>query len=74
MDDLLTGNQTVRTAREMKETATEIFGKASFRLHKWNSNLRDLEVTDAVDEKSGVTYAKEQLGVKPVECGLQFLG
>ena len=60
----------MRTAREMKETATEIFGKATCRLHKWNSNVRELKVTDAVDDESGVTCAKEQLGVKPVECGL----
>ena len=39
-------------------------------MHKWNSNAREIEVTDAVNDESGVTYAKEQLGVKPGECGL----
>ena len=70
VDDLLSGGQTVEKAREIKDTAGEIFGKASFQLHKWNSNARELEVTDAVDDESGVTYAKEQLGAKPGECGL----
>ena len=44
--------------------------KATFQFHKCNSNTRELEVTDAVDNESGVIYAKEQLGVKPEECGL----
>ncbi|XP_074636912.1 uncharacterized protein LOC141895072 [Acropora palmata] len=70
VDDLLSGGQTVEKAREIKDTAREIFGKASFQLHKWNSNAREVEVTDAVDDESGVTCAKEQLGVKPGECGL----
>ena len=70
VDDLLSGGQTVGKAREIKGTAREIFGKASFQLHKWNSNARELEVTDTVDDESGVTYAKEQLGAKPGECAL----
>ena len=70
VDDLLSGGQTVEKAREIKDTAREIFGKASFQLHKWNSNTRELEATDAVDDEGGVTYAKEQLGAKPEECGL----
>ena len=70
VDDLLSGGQTVEKAREIKDTAREIFGKASFQLHKWNSNAREVEVTDAVDDESGVTCAKEQLGVTPRECGL----
>ena len=67
---LLTGNQTVEKAQEIKNTATEIFGKACFQLHKWNSNARELEASIEVDNEGGVTYAKEQLGVKPEECGL----
>lgn len=70
VDDLLTGDQTVEKAWEIKATSTEIFGKASFKLHKWNSNVRELEASDALDNEGVVTYAKEQLGVKPGECGL----
>ena len=72
MDDLLSGGQTVEKAREIKDTAREIFGKAFFQLHKWNSNVREIEVADAVDDESGFIHAKEQLGVKPGEVG--FLG
>jgi len=70
VDDLLTGNQTVEKAQEIKNTATEILGKACFQLHKWNSNARELEASIEVDNDGGVTYAKEQLGVKPEDCGL----
>ena len=73
MDDLFSGEQTVQKAQKIKNTATEIFGKASFQLHKWNSKTREIEATDAVNNESGVTYAKEQLGVKPGECGLLWL-
>ena len=58
VDDLLSGEQTVRKVRKIKNTATEIFGKATLQLHKWNSYAREIEVTDAVDDESGVTYAK----------------
>ena len=34
VDDLLLGGQTVEKAREIKDTAREIFGKTSFQLHK----------------------------------------
>jgi len=43
VDDLLLGGQTVQDGRTAKDTATEIFGKAGFELHKWNSNARELD-------------------------------
>ena len=57
-------------AWKIKATSTEIFGKASFKLHKWTSNVRELEAFSAHDNEGVVTYAKEQLGVKPGKCGL----
>ena len=63
------GDQTVEKAWKIKAT-TEIFGKASFKLYKWNSNVQELEAFGAHDNEGVVTYAKEQLGVKPGECGL----
>lgn len=64
------GDQTVEKAWKIKATSTEIFGKASLKLHKWNSNVRELEAFGAHDNEGVVIYAKEQLGVKPGECGL----
>ena len=63
------GDQAVENAQEIKANSTGIFGKASLKLHKWNSNVRELEASNAPDN-GVVTYAKEQLGVKPGECGL----
>ena len=57
-------------AWKIKATSTEIFEKASFKLYKGNSIVRELEAFSVHDNEGVVTYAKEQLGVKPWECGL----
>jgi hypothetical protein len=44
VDDLLTGGQTIPQAEDRKERTVEIFEDASFKLHKWNSNVSELEV------------------------------
>ena len=68
MDDLLNGGQTVRQARERKSTAIEIFNDAKFVLHKWNSNVTELEdPPDQEDRDSELSYAKQQLGAQPNE-------
>jgi hypothetical protein len=63
VDDLLTGGQTIPQAEDRKEKTVEIFEDASFKLHKWNSNVSELEVNGEPsagnDEE---TYAKQQLG------------
>ena len=68
VDDLLNGGQTVDQARERKNTATEIFSDAKFVLHKWNSNVTELE--DTQDHEKGdneLSFAKQQLGAQPSE-------
>ena len=65
-----TGGPTIEKARRVKKTATEIFAKATFTLHKWSSNARELELTETTESEVGLTYAKEQLGKKPGACGL----
>ena len=45
VDDLLNGGQTVEDGRKRKSTAIEIFDDAKFVLHKWNSNVAELEET-----------------------------
>ncbi|KAK3742407.1 hypothetical protein QZH41_020716, partial [Actinostola sp. cb2023] len=65
VDDLITGGSTVEEAKLIKDTATEIFDKAGFTLHKWHSNATEL---DPNNEQQGAcetpeTYAKQQLGV-----------
>ena len=43
VDDLLNDGQTVQQARERKSNAIKIFNDAKFVLHKWNSNVIELE-------------------------------
>ena len=43
VDDLVTGGTSIQEAREKKEVSSEIFKQASFQLHKWQSNVEELE-------------------------------
>ena len=45
VDNLLNGGQTAEEARKRKSTAIEVFSDAKFVLHKWNSNVAELEET-----------------------------
>ena len=60
VDDLLSGGRTAQKAQRTKQVATEILQDATFQLHKWNSNVPELdqETTQVTDEQ---TYAKQQL-------------
>jgi predicted metalloprotease with PDZ domain len=70
VDDLLSGGWTVEQAKTRKEISREILQDATFELHKWSSNVPQLEVdevhqvSELSDEQS---YAKTQLMVKPKE-------
>ena len=69
VDDLLTGGSTVEQVRKKKEIVTEIFSKATFQLHKWNSNVKELELTEVCESEEDLSYAKQQLGAQPRQCG-----
>ena len=47
----------------LKTKATEIFADATFDLHKWHSNARELESYNTVEREETETFAKQQLGV-----------
>jgi hypothetical protein len=73
VDDLLAGGTTVDDVQTKKATAIEVFQDASFTLHKWQSNAKELEASSnpqADDEL--ITYAKQQLGVS--RPGTKLLG
>ena len=70
VDDLITGGESVNQALEAKQTAQTIFNDATFELHKWQSNVRDLEADDSSPDEEGQTYAKQQLGAKKGESKL----
>ena len=71
MDDLVSGKTTVERAQTMKDDAIEIFNDATFTLHKWHSNRRELEETTSDNEEK--TFAKQQLGT-PSEGEASILG
>ena len=43
VDNLMTGGTTTNEVREKKTKAIEIFEDATFKLHKWHSNVETLE-------------------------------
>ena len=43
VDDLISGSTTVCKTRELKDKTKEIFQDACFNLHKWHSNVPELE-------------------------------
>lgn len=65
VDDLLTGGRNGTQAKQRKEKA---MGDATFELHKWNSNLKQLEEESIqMQTPEDQTYAKQQLNVNPAE-------
>ena len=58
VDDLLSGKPTVAEAKELKVGAIEIFEDTKFTLHKWHSNVSELESEPSVEREN--TFAKQQ--------------
>ena len=72
VDDLITGSTTVSKAEKLRENAIEVFADATFKLHKWHSNVKDLQpASDTQTEEE--TYAKQQLGA-PAQGKAKLLG
>ena len=63
VDDLISGSTTVCKTRELKDKTTAISLDACFNLHKWHSNVPELELERSPQEEGEPTYAKQQLGV-----------
>ena len=70
VDDLIRGGETTKQTLEIKMTATEILGEATFKLHKWNSNNQKLEVETATSDEESQSYAKRQVGTRKGESKL----
>ena len=64
VDDLISGSTTAAQAKELTDGATEVFADATFKLHKWNSNVEELEPKGGISDQDENTYAKQQLGAK----------
>jgi hypothetical protein len=63
VDDLLSGEQTTEQAQHTKEMASEILQDATFQLHKWNSNVPELEDKTTAQAEDEQAYAKQQFNV-----------
>ena len=61
VDDLISGALKVKRYQQLKNETVKIFNDATFKLHKWGSNVKELKAEDGVN-KHEVTYAREQLG------------
>ena len=73
VDDLISGGTSIAKARESKTAATEIFADAAFELHKWHSNVPELESAETEQNAGEQTFAKQQLGT-PEGGGGAILG
>ena len=68
VDDIISGGESVEQGKARKEAATVILEDATFKLHKWASNVSALEDNDVESEAiEDQTAAKQQLGVNPQE-------
>ena len=64
----MTGGENTEIIEEKKVITTEVFKEASFTIHKWHSNLPDLEAISSSPCEKELAYAKQQLGgAKPSE-------
>lgn len=61
VDDLIGGEVNIQRAIALKKDANHIFNDAGFTLHKWHSNVPQLESEESLT-KCDNTYAKQQLG------------
>jgi transposase InsO family protein len=67
VDDLMLGGDDATKVREKRSKAIEVFEDATFHLHKWHSNVGNLEESEqratipTSDDET--TFAKRQLGI-----------
>jgi hypothetical protein len=58
VDDLVTGETSVQEVREKNEASVEIFKEASFHLHKWQSDVKELEQNEQSDSDDKTTIGQ----------------
>ena len=66
------GGETTEEVQHLKQTSVEIFSGASFKLHKWHSNRKELVKEELDDLESEESFAKQQL--KSKKSGTKLLG
>ena len=73
VDDLISGAPTSKKGKVIKSTSTSIFAEGTFELHKWHSNVKELEAASLEPVPEEKTYAKKQLNI-PRREGASLLG
>ena len=63
VDDLISGAPTSKKGKVIKSTSTSIFAEGTFELHKWHSNVKELEAASLEPVPEEKTYAKKQLNI-----------
>ena len=59
VNDLITRGNNLEEVEEVKQSSVQLFKKGSFNLHKWNSNVPELESENS--NQSELTCAKQVL-------------
>ena len=59
IDDLATGGNNLEEVKEIKQNSVQLFKKRGLNLHKWNSNVLELESKNS--NQSELNYAKQVL-------------
>ncbi|XP_046841042.1 uncharacterized protein LOC124435137 [Xenia sp. Carnegie-2017] len=67
VDDIISGGCTVDEERKRKLEAIDILGDATFTLHKWASNAKELDEGSVNKNHEEQTASKQQFGVQPTE-------
>ena len=69
VDDIHLCGQSIQQTEDSKEKAITMFRDGGFSLHKWHSNVPELEISEITDEAES-TCAKESFGTKVCETKL----
>ena len=72
VDDLVTGGINLEEVKEIKQKSIQLFKKGGFNLHKWHSNVSELESESS--DQSDLTYAKQVLNQGSNETKILGLG
>ena len=72
VDDLVNGGNNLEEVKEIKQKSVKLFRKRGFNVHKWNSNVPELESENS--HQSELTYAKQVLNQGSNETKILGLG
>ena len=69
VDDLITGDATIEEVEKIKEITIRVFGDGKFKLHKWNSNVKELDDFRSIT-KPDISFEKQELRTETSELKL----